>query len=154
MCIRDRSTLHTNDAPSAITRLLDLGVPYYLINATVLGVMAQRLVRKLCESCKKNVNINSQDKESWDNLVAPWKAKAPQSISYPVGCLECRRTGYRERIGLYEVLLMSPELRKIIRENTDIDLVRDMAIREGMVCLLYTSPSPRDRQKSRMPSSA
>jgi general secretion pathway protein E len=127
------STLHTNDAPSAITRLLDLGVPYYLINATLLGIMAQRLVRTLCPHCKQPRPLQREDDIGlWNNLVAPWKATRPTQLQVPKGCLECRMTGYSGRIGVYEILLMSPELRKLITAETDIAAVREQANREGM----------------------
>jgi general secretion pathway protein E len=93
------STLHTNDAPSAITRLLDLGVPAYLLNATLLGVMAQRLVRTLCPHCKKAGADDAEDEAIWQALVAPWKAARPRADLSPVGCLECRMTGYMGRVG-------------------------------------------------------
>ena len=126
------STLHTNDAPSAITRMLDLGVPAYLINSTVLGVMAQRLVRTLCPHCKKAVPITEDQRAAWRLLVAPWKSNEPTHLHQPVGCLECRMTGYSGRIGIYEILLNSPELRKMIRPNADLAQLRDLASREGM----------------------
>ncbi len=127
------STLHTNDAPSAITRLLDLGVPYYLLNATLLGVMAQRLVRTLCPHCKKPRQLQREDDiDLWNSLVAPWKATRPAQLQTPKGCLECRMTGYSGRIGIYEILLMSPELRKLVTPETDIAAVREQANREGM----------------------
>lgn len=126
------STLHTNDAPSALTRLLDLGIPPYLLNATLLGVMAQRLVRTLCPHCKQPQPAQDSDNELWDHLVAPWKAARPKQLQRPQGCLECRMTGYSGRIGIYEILLMSPELRKIINTETNIAALREQANREGM----------------------
>ncbi len=126
------STLHTNDAPSSITRLLDLGVPSYLLNATLLGIMAQRLVRTLCPHCKQPQPMSENDNELWDNLVSPWKAARPTQLQRPVGCLECRMTGYAGRIGIYEILLMSPALRKTINAETDIAALREQASREGM----------------------
>ena len=81
------SSLHTNDAPSAITRLLDLGVPAYLINSTLLGVMAQRPVRTLCPSCKQPYSIRDEQREAWELLVAPWKSNHPAHVHHPVGCL-------------------------------------------------------------------
>jgi len=126
------STLHTNDAPSAISRLLDLGMAPYLINATMLGVMAQRLVRTLCPHCKRPVDLRREDEEIWDSLVAPWKSKRPAQIYQPVGCLECRMTGYMGRMGLYELLLMSPEVKKLVTTTTDVAKVREQAYREGM----------------------
>ncbi|GAB4123916.1 MAG: GspE/PulE family protein [Sideroxydans sp.] len=126
------STLHTNDAPSAITRLLDLGVPPYLLNATLLGIMAQRLVRTLCPHCKQPQPMNEQDNALWDHLVTPWRAARPTQLQRPQGCLECRMTGYAGRIGLYEILLMTPALRKLITTETDLAALRDQAGREGM----------------------
>jgi general secretion pathway protein E len=126
------STLHTNDAPSAVTRLLDLGVPPYLINSTLLGVMAQRLVRTLCPHCKKAEPATEAQREAWRALVTPWKAVEPTHFWQPVGCLECRMTGYIGRVGLYEILLNSPEVRKQIRADTEIARVREQGFREGM----------------------
>ena len=126
------STLHTNDAPTAVTRMLDLGVPSYLINSTLLGVMAQRLVRTLCPHCKKASPITEDQKAIWRTLVAPWKSNEPTQLWHPVGCLDCRMTGYTGRIGIYEILLHSPELRKLVHSNTEIAQLRDLASREGM----------------------
>ena len=123
------STLHTNDAPSAISRLLDLGVPPYLINATLLGVMAQRLVRTLCPHCKEKTSI---DDEAWCELVKPWKAATPATIYAPKGCLECRMTGFLGRVGLYEMLPMSPGLRKLVTPACDTAALREQAYKEGM----------------------
>ena len=126
------STLHTNDAPSAITRLLDLGVPAYLINSTVLGVMAQRLVRTLCPHCKKPMPITEDQRASWRSLVAPWKSSEPAHIHQAVGCLECRMTGYMGRVGIYEILMNSAEVRKMIKPQMEMGRLREQAIREGM----------------------
>lgn len=126
------STLHTNDAPSAITRLLDLGVPAYLINSTVLGVMAQRLVRTLCPHCKKATPTTEAQRTTWRALVAPWKSGEPAQMYEPVGCLECRMTGYTGRVGIYEILMNSVEIRRLIKPLTEIPKVREQAYREGM----------------------
>ena len=123
------STLHTNDAPSAITRLLDIGVPSYLIQSTLLGVLAQRLVRTLCPHCREATTVSD---EAWDLLVAPWKANRPERVWAPKGCLECRMTGYLGRIGLYEMLVMNATLRKHITDTTDLGELREAAYREGM----------------------
>lgn len=123
------STLHTNDAPAAVTRLLDLGVPPYMIGATVIGVMAQRLVRTLCPHCKEEEPIKAAD---WQQLVAPWKVAVPKSIYKPVGCLECRNTGYMGRQGLYEILTMSEAVRGQIKADCDLDGLRKQSMREGM----------------------
>ncbi|KAF0204890.1 MAG: proteinral secretion pathway protein [Gallionellaceae bacterium] len=126
------STLHTNDAPAAITRLLDLGVAPYMISATVLGIMAQRLVRTLCPHCKKPQEMRDIDNELWDHLVTPWKPSRPAQLHSAEGCLECRMTGFSGRIGIYELLLMTPELRKLITDKTDVAALREQASREGM----------------------
>ena len=135
------STLHTNDAPAAITRLLDLGVPSYLINSTLLGVMAQRLVRTLCPHCKKEVDLRPEDEVLWRELVAPWKANVPSKLYQPVGCLECRMTGYSGRVGLYEIMLMSPDVKKLIQPTTEIAKVREQGYREGMKALRISGAS-------------
>ncbi|MDQ5945088.1 MAG: ral secretion pathway protein [Pseudomonadota bacterium] len=135
------STLHTNDAPAAVTRLLDLGVPSYLINSTLLGIMAQRLVRTLCPHCKKEATMRPEDEALWTQLVAPWKANKPARIYQPVGCLECRMTGYSGRVGLYELMLMSPEIKKLIQPTTEIAKVREQAYREGMKALRISGAS-------------
>jgi general secretion pathway protein E len=124
------STLHTNDAPLAITRLLDLGVPPYLINATLLGVMAQRLVKTLCKHCKRQTALENEN--LWQNLVTPWKAKKPANMYRSTGCLECRMTGYMGRVGIYEILTMSPAIKNFVTESTDIAKVREQAYKEGM----------------------
>ena len=126
------STLHTNDAPAAITRLLDLGVPPYMIGATVIGIMAQRLVRTLCPKCKKAYPLREEEAGQWDALVAPWKTSRPAQLQHHVGCLECRMTGFQGRVGIYEILLMTPELRKLVVPNADLARIRELAYREGM----------------------
>ena len=123
------STLHTNDAPSAITRLLDLGVPSYLLNSTMLGVMAQRLVRTLCPQCKEKQALEDS---AWQLLVAPWKAAKPETTYIAKGCLDCRMTGYLGRIGIYEMMVLNNELRNLITDTTDMDKLRERAYREGV----------------------
>ncbi|HTO57372.1 MAG TPA: GspE/PulE family protein [Pseudomonadales bacterium] len=122
------STLHTNDAPSAVTRLIDLGVPPYLIKATVIGIMAQRLVRTLCPHCKQPEPV---DPEAWALLTKPFKARPPTQFMKPVGCLECRDTGYLGRMGVYEIMLLTEPLRELIREDSDIDTLRRQGIKDG-----------------------
>ncbi|HEV3008365.1 MAG TPA: GspE/PulE family protein, partial [Burkholderiales bacterium] len=115
------STLHTNDAPSAIARLLELGVAPYLLNATLNGIMAQRLVRTLCPHCKQTVELNrAEDQDAWNALVAPWKSKHPARLYKPVGCLECRMTGYTGRVGIYETLLFSQTLKGLVSQHADL----------------------------------
>jgi general secretion pathway protein E len=123
------STLHTNDAPSAITRLLELGVAPHMLRATLLGVLAQRLVRTLCPHCRKPATLEEED---WSALVTPWKVTKPDDVFAAEGCLECRRTGFRGRVGLYESLLVSQELRRHINATTDLADLRQACYREGM----------------------
>jgi general secretion pathway protein E len=126
------STLHTNDAPSAITRLLELGVPAYLINATVIGIMAQRLARTLCTHCKQDSQISE---DHWQELVRPWKIPRPAKTSRSAGCLECRMTGYRGRTGLYEMLPITSDMRKLVTRDADLGRIRAQAYQEGMKTL-------------------
>ncbi|MEO8487083.1 MAG: GspE/PulE family protein [Betaproteobacteria bacterium] len=125
------STLHTNDAPTAVTRLLDLGIPAYLINSTLLGVMAQRLVRTLCPHCKRPGE--PPEDEVWAMITSPWKADRPKKGTMdPVGCLECRMTGYLGRIGLYEIMLLTPAIKKLVDDHADDVKVREQAYKDGM----------------------
>ncbi|WP_419794288.1 GspE/PulE family protein [Pseudomonas palleroniana] len=110
------STLHTNDAPSAISRLQELGIAHYLIKATLIGVMAQRLVRLLCPHCKQRVN-------------------APETAHEAVGCVECRDSGYRGRAGLYEIMLMDEPLKALITPGADVQALRRAAVERGMCSL-------------------
>lgn len=123
------STLHTNDASSAIVRLLDIGVPHYLIRATLIGVVAQRLVRTLCPACKAPHEV---DEDFWRSFVHPWKITQNARIYAPKGCLECRETGYLGRVAIYEMLMISPSIRLLIRPDTDMAQIRAQAIKEGM----------------------
>jgi len=123
------STLHTNDAASAITRLLDLGIPPYLIQNVLIGIMAQRLVRTLCPHCKEPGQI---DDALWEALVHPLRLPKPEAISKPHGCLECRNTGYLGRVGLYELLAVTPELRRLFQAEIDEDALRCAAFEKGM----------------------
>jgi general secretion pathway protein E len=124
------STLHTNDSAASIARLVELGVPRYLVNATVIGILAQRLVRTLCPHCKvRDLDI---DEALWRELVAPWRSPPPHKVGRPVGCLECRRTGYLGRTGLIELLVMSDAIRGQIADGADITHIRKQAAREGL----------------------
>ncbi|MFT5605993.1 MAG: general secretion pathway protein E, partial [Paracoccaceae bacterium] len=123
------STLHTNDAPSAVTRLLELGVPAYLIRATVLGVMAQRLVRTLCPHCKEPASLTEQD---WTTLTTPWKITMPKQAYHAPGCLECRNTGFYGRQGIYEILPVDGGVQSAIKDDVELDDLRRMAMKNGM----------------------
>jgi len=124
------STLHTNDAAASIARLIELGIPNYLVNATMIGVLAQRLVRTLCPHCK--AVGDPIDPALWKELVAPWRSNVPDKIYHPVGCLECRRTGYMGRTGLIEMLVMTDAMRKLISESADLVQLRGQAARDGL----------------------
>jgi general secretion pathway protein E len=124
------STLHTNDAPSAVMRLLELGVPYYLLEATLIGIMAQRLVRTLCEDCKAEGGELSD--EIWSSLAGEWNLPKPATVYKPVGCPECRQTGYRGRTGLYELLTVTEAFSAQVREETDIQALRRQSLADGM----------------------
>ena len=124
------STLHTNDAPSAVSRLMELGVPPYLINATLLGVLAQRLVRTLCKACK--APDETAQPEELANFIKPWKFNGEYRAYKPVGCLECRMTGFRGRMGLYELLMVSEDLKDLVNQSPSIDKVRRQGVKDGM----------------------
>jgi general secretion pathway protein E len=124
------STLHTNDAPSAITRLVDIGVQPFLIGATLLGVVAQRLVRTLCPHCKQSAPL---DVKAWQGLVGANAIPHPKIGYRAVGCEECRQTGYLGRTGLYEMLTMRKELNTLLQEdNVNAGRLREAALQLGM----------------------
>jgi general secretion pathway protein E len=124
------STLHTNDAPSAVMRLLELGVPYYLLEATLIGIMAQRLVRTLCPDCKAADGDVSDD--TWSSMIEGWTLTKPSRVYRPVGCPECRQTGYRGRTGLYELLVVTQAFSKLIQQESDIHALKMQSIQDGM----------------------
>lgn len=124
------STLHTNDAPSAVMRLLELGVPYYLLEATLIGIMAQRLVRTLCVHCKRDDGELSD--EIWQYLCEGLTIPKPQKIYRPIGCPECRETGYRGRTGLYELLTVSQKFTKMILPETQLQDLKAQAMSDGL----------------------
>jgi general secretion pathway protein E len=124
------STLHTNDAPSAVMRLLELGVPYYLLEATLIGIMAQRLVRTLCTHCKAaDGEIND---DVWQSIGGAWNIPKPATVYRPVGCPECRQTGFRGRTGIYELVTVTEGFTKLIDEETDLQALRQQSIADGM----------------------
>ncbi len=124
------STLHTNDAAASIARLLELGIPNYLVNATLIGILAQRLVRTLCPHCK--AVSDPVDPALWKELMAPWRSNVPDKIYKPGGCLECRHTGYMGRTGLIEMLVMTDALRALIGQGADLIQLRAQAARDGL----------------------
>ena len=126
------STLHTNDAPSAVTRMLDLGIPAYLIKSTLLGVVAQRLVRTLCPHCKRAEPV---DPKAWAEMVDGWKLEAPAQVHTATGCLECRETGFLGRTGIYEIMTLSAPVKLLLQEQGDPVRMREAALRNGMLPL-------------------
>ena len=124
------STLHTNDAPSSVMRLLELGVPYYLLGSTLSGIMAQRLVRTLCTHCKSPDGELSD--EIWDSMVGSLKIPKPATVYRPVGCPECRQTGFRGRTGIYELATVTEAFSHLIREVTDLAALRRQSVADGM----------------------
>ncbi|MDX1454576.1 MAG: GspE/PulE family protein [Gammaproteobacteria bacterium] len=123
------STLHTNDAPSSLTRLRDLGVPGYMLHSSLLGIIAQRLIRTLCPNCKRPAEIGDPE---WEALTRGWKIKKPAQVNEPVGCLECRNTGFRGRVGIYEMLQVTPEVKELIGADAPLETVRKTAQKAGM----------------------
>jgi general secretion pathway protein E len=132
------STLHTNDSPGSISRLLELGVPSYLIKATVRGIMSQRLVRILCPECKV---LTELDIVACRELTSPWKIDPPEKMAKPVGCKACRDTGYRGRQGIYEVLMNSAAIQEQITPHIDTAKIRATAMAEGMQTLRLSGAS-------------
>ncbi len=124
------STLHTNDAPSAVMRLLELGVPYYLLEATLIGIMAQRLVRTLCLHCKSADGELSDD--VWRALGGAWNLARPATVYRPIGCPECRQTGFRGRTGLYELVTVTESFSRLLQEETDLAALRRQSVADGM----------------------
>jgi general secretion pathway protein E len=124
------STLHTNDAPSAVMRLLELGVPYYLLEATLIGIMAQRLVRTLCPHCKSPDGELNDD--VWSALGGAWNLPKPATVYRPIGCPECRQTGFRGRTGLYELVTVTEGFSRLLQEKTDLAALRQQSVADGM----------------------
>jgi type IV pilus assembly protein PilB len=122
------STLHTNDSISAIVRLLDLGIPGYLISSSLTGVLAQRLVRKLC-SCH---TVQPATPEFLAQLAQAGATSAPATMSIPIGCNKCDQTGYKGRVGIYELLKLDESIRTVVRNNGNIDEVRGISRANGM----------------------
>jgi len=123
------STLHTNDAPSAVGRLLELGIPYYLIRSTLIGAIAQRLVRTYCPHCSEDDEI---DAERWDELLHPWKSEPPTGAKKANGCLQCRESGYLGRAGIYELLEATPAFKKQIVADVNVEDLKKQAYKDGM----------------------
>lgn len=126
------STLHTNDAPSSINRLLDLGVPDYLLRSTLAGVLAQRLIRLLCPHCKQPAKV---DAEKWVSMVHPFDVSPPKELYEANGCDECRNTGYHGRSGVFEMMPIDSDIRKLIKDDMPSEKVTAAAYKQGMLPL-------------------
>ncbi|MCB2029154.1 MAG: type II/IV secretion system protein, partial [Rhodoferax sp.] len=122
--------LHTNDAPSAVSRLLELGIPPYLINATLNGVLAQRLVRTLCDKCR--VRDPEANRADLAEFVKPWQINGAYRPFKPVGCVDCRMTGFRGRTGLYELLVVTEAFKATVTREPNTDALRRQAVKDGM----------------------
>jgi general secretion pathway protein E len=128
------TTRHTNDAPSAIMRLMELGIPPYLINATVLGVLAQRLVRTLCPVCRVREDdaAATASREALAELVKPWQISGKYRPYRPVGCVDCRMTGFHGRMGLYELLVVTETFKSKVSREPVLEALRSQAVKDGM----------------------
>jgi general secretion pathway protein E len=126
------STLHTNDAASAVTRLLDLGIEPYLVSSSLISVMAQRLVRKVCAGCSREM-VPSADAIRQLGIELEWSSQ--RRICHGLGCEACRHTGYRGRIGIFELLIVDDAVRERIQGHSNASMIRDVAVRNGMKLL-------------------
>ncbi|MDR3353493.1 MAG: Flp pilus assembly complex ATPase component TadA [Synergistaceae bacterium] len=126
------STLHTNDAPSSVMRLMDMGIPSYLISTSLVTVVAQRLLRRLCPRCKSQQPLSA--------AIAEAHGVAPGTLVYePVGCDECRNTGYKGRIAVVEIMEVNEEIKLLINEKASVPAIRDAAISHGMRLLTQSA---------------
>ena len=124
------STLHTNSAASTITRLIDMGIDSYLIADSMVGVIAQRLVRRLCPACRKKRLATEEEK-----MILKRSEAEKLEIYEPVGCGRCDNTGYKGRIGVYEIMEVTPKLKTIISKGGDAEDIKNQALKEGMYTL-------------------
>jgi general secretion pathway protein E len=130
------STLHTNDAPSSMTRLLDLGVAPYLISSTVIGIMAQRLIRKICKQCEKTYELLPEECQA---VGLDWQKTGKIMVKYGEGCAQCRGTGYQGRTGIFEIMEVTEKIRAIMRDKGDAELIRKAAMTDGMTVLRHAA---------------
>jgi type II secretory ATPase GspE/PulE/Tfp pilus assembly ATPase PilB-like protein len=123
------STLHTNDAPGAVTRLLDMGIEGFLVSSSLIGVLAQRLVRVICPSCKEPFSPPPQLLEK----IGP--SLEGVASYHGTGCGSCRQTGYRGRIGIFELMMVDEDIRRMVIERAGSNIIRDKAVASGMLTL-------------------
>jgi type IV pilus assembly protein PilB len=126
------STLHTNDAPSTITRMKDMGVPTFLITATVEAILAQRLVRRVCSQCREETMPSEELIVDLGMKLEDFRGKKAYKGR---GCEVCNNTGYKGRVGLFELMIMNDKLRDLVMANCAVDELRDAAVGFGMVTL-------------------
>ena len=126
------STLHTNDAPSAIGRLIDMGIEPFLVASSVHIVLAQRLVRRVCNACKRPLDLND---EILRELQLDREELPGTTLVEGAGCIECNNTGYRGRQGVYEVMPMSSQLRDLVLDRASASEIKKLAIEQGMLTL-------------------
>jgi general secretion pathway protein E len=126
------STLHTNDAPSAITRLLDLGVPSFLIQASLVGLLAQRLVKKICPNCAEEFTVGAHELAALGIAV---ETNGDVTLKRGMGCRQCRGTGYYGRSAVFEVLPYSEKLKRLTTAEADLEAIRTQALKDGLVTL-------------------
>lgn len=127
------STLHTNSAPASITRLIDMGIEPFLIASSVVMVVAQRLVRKLCTHCKKEYHPNV---ELLKRIGVSAKEAKEIKFFEPIGCDECNQTGYRGRVAIFEIMEMTPSIAKLTMERSETGIIREQAVKDGMIPLI------------------
>ena len=121
------STLHTNSAVSTITRLENMGIESYLIADATVGIIAQRLAKRLCNNCSEEYEASDEEKE-----ILKWDINKPLKLRKPCGCTQCNKTGYKGRIGVYEILPITPKLRTLISNNGTADDIQKEALKEGL----------------------
>jgi type IV pilus assembly protein PilB len=126
------STLHTNDAPSTITRLRDMGIPPFLITATLESVLAQRLVRRICPECREQTMPSGEQLAQLD--LTPDQV-GDRKFYRGMGCPACNNTGFKGRTGLYEYMPMNDQLRELINRGVSTEVIRDLALQTGLIPL-------------------
>jgi type II secretory ATPase GspE/PulE/Tfp pilus assembly ATPase PilB-like protein len=128
------STVHTNNAPATITRLIDMGIEPFLVSSTIIGVLAQRLVRRICPDCRKSYKPHPEQLREL-GIKAESFRKIGRSFYRGAGCDKCRNTGYRGRLGIHELLEMSEGVKNTILESSDSDSIKKQALKEKMITL-------------------
>jgi len=121
--------VHATSSAGVFNRLIEMGVEPFLLASASVASISQRLVRALCPHCRETGSI---DDDAWKSLTAPYQMPKPANAFVAKGCLECRMTGYMGRVGIYEMMTLSPAQRRLISAETDLNKVREQAMRDGM----------------------